>query len=464
MGLMRRFKREIRSANGRILAFDIRSGYGSTLAGLFERIARGPVLDSEIREIMDGRPTAGGRAGDEGDERRVEIEAGPTITPSAKAGKFNALVSLHGVAMYDVEYQPYAFSTLRLSQVMGRLASDPSIDQIILDIDTPGGMVTGTQEAADAVWAARKKKPVIGLVNPLCASAGYWIASQCSSIVGVPSADIGSIGVFMCHYDCSVMLQNAGIKPTYIFAGEYKTEGNSSEPLTAEGLAWFQSEVDQTYSDFINAVARGRGVTAQNVLDKFGKGRCFGAPMAKKVGMIDSISTIQGALASWGVPDLAQEANRRRAGEPDAPAAEEPEAEEAAAPAAAVFMTQDGCEPCSFMQVTAPGVMTTYAAQAWPQKIAVAHELISGGANRCILAAGDTVTIAVANGAAVYTKIGETVDEYWICTLEPNSSYEPMPATPDPAAAAVQRPATDADAARKNGAEVHRQRLALLSA
>jgi ClpP class serine protease len=141
------------------------------------------------------------------------------------------VLSLHGVAMYDSEWQPYCFSTLLLSQIMGRLAADPQIETIVLDIDTPGGMVTGTQEAADAVFAARRKKRVIGLVNPLCASAGYWIASQCSEIVGVPSADIGSIGVFMCHYDCSAMLADAGIKPTYIFAGEYKTEGNSSEPL-----------------------------------------------------------------------------------------------------------------------------------------------------------------------------------------------------------------------------------------
>lgn len=461
MGLMRRFKREIRSANGKVLAFDIRTGYGSALAGLFERIARGPVLDSEIREIMDNRPSAGGHAGEEGDERRVEIEAGPTITPSAKAGKFNALVSLHGIAMYDVEYQPYAFSTLRLSQIMGRLAADPSIDQIILDIDTPGGMVTGTQEAADAVWAARKKKPVIGLVNPLCASAGYWIASQCSSIVGVPSADIGSIGVFMCHYDCSAMLANAGIKPTYIFAGEYKVEGNSSEPLSAEGLAWFQSEVDQTYSDFINAVARGRGVTAQAVMDKFGKGRCFSAPMAKKVGMIDSISTIQGALASWGVPDLAQEANRRRADETAAPASEEATAEITVTLGAALFMSEDDCEACTFTMVTAPGVTTVYAAQPWPAKLAISPELIESGANRCILSAGDTVTIAVANGAAVYTKIGESQAGNWVCMLEPNSSYEQMPAPPDPAA---EHAATNAEAERKNGAEVHRQRLALLSA
>lgn len=472
MGKMQRFKREIRSANGKQLAFDIRNGYGAVLSGLFERVARGRVHDHEIAEVMDSRA----EMGEDGKVKRVEMDAGPTITPSAKTGKFNALITLHGVATYDLQYVPYCFSTLLLSQIMGRLAADPSIDTIILDIDSPGGMVTGTKEAADAVYAAAKKKQVIGLVNPLCASAAYWIASQCSRIVGVPSADVGSIGVFMCHYDCSAMLADAGIKPTYIFAGEYKVEGNSSEPLSEEGKAFYQSEVDQTYSDFINAVARGRGVTAQVVLDKFGKGRCYAAPVAKKLGMIDEISTIQGALASWGVPDLAQEANRRRS-EAEAPAesAEVP-ATEASAPnagdeanAAAYAALIAGVESCTFTKEQKPGVLTTYVAQPWPAKTRFTADTVCLAelSNRSIHVFGETITIAVANGAAVYTKIGEDYAGDWVCALEPESSY-----TPSPSARAEQASLEPSDefkaeaaaSAKRKAAEAARHRLALLSA
>lgn len=478
MGKMQQFKREIRSAVGKQLAFDVRSGYGAALSGLFERIGRGQkVYDSEIREMMTGRAEADDA---EGKAERVRLNAGPTIVPGSKTGKFTAMISMHGVAMYDSEWQPYCFSTLLLSQVMGRLAADPQIETIVLDIDTPGGMVTGTQEAADAVYAAAKKKRVIGLVNPLCASAGYWIASQCTEIVGVPSADIGSIGVFMCHYDCSAMLADAGIKPTYIFAGEYKVEGNSSEPLSEDGKAWFQSEVDQTYRDFIAAVARGRGMKPEAVIEKFGKGRCFSAPMAKKVGMIDSISTIQGALASWGVPDLAQEANRRRS-EGEAPAeSAEAQADPATAPAtieesteAPEFLTEEGCEPCTFTQVTAPGVITTYVAQAWPARVAMTPEFIESGVNRCAHVIEGTITIAVANGAAVYTKIGETIGGNWVCRLEPDSSYTPAPKSEAPAAE-DDRPGLErlkeigaaivAEDDRKAAVESQRRRLALLSA
>lgn len=289
MSSLSQFKREIRNANGKLLAFDIRSGYGSALTAIFERIGRGnKVYDSEIREMMDAR-------GDRG-FGGLQMRAGPNLVQAGKSNKMNAVVPLRGVATYATEAYGYCFSTLKLSQNIAQLAGDPSIATIILDIDTPGGHVTGTQEAADAVWAAQKVKPVIGIINPLCASAGYWIASQCSSIIGVPSADIGSIGVFMCHYDCSAMLADSGIKPTFIYAGEHKVEGNSMEPLAKEAKAFFQQEVNKTYLQFLQAVARGRGVSVATVRDGFGAGRCFAAPDALRAGMIDSISTLDQAM------------------------------------------------------------------------------------------------------------------------------------------------------------------------
>ncbi|MCK1577810.1 S49 family peptidase [Bradyrhizobium sp. 174] len=471
MGTMRLFKREIRSVNGRVLAFDMNHGFGASLAPLLERIARGRVDDADIRDMFLGRTEADSDEAVEAAKKRAEALAGPTIVPGSKTGRFTALVSCHGIAMYDVEYQPYAFSTLRLSQIMGRLAADPTIETIFLDIDSPGGYVTGTQEAADAVFAARKKKSVVALINPLAASAAYWIASQAETIIGVPSADIGSIGVFMCHYDCSAMLADLGVKPTYIYAGEYKTEGNSSQPLSEEGKAFYQSEVDGTYSDFINAVARGRGVSAQTVLDKFGKGRVYGAPQAKKLGMIDDISTIQGALANWGIPDMSQEANRRRASDdrPAEPAQAEPEAEGAESaydPKAPLKVDMDvllteGCERLVFRQVSAPGVITTYADRPWPAKVMIDGDIVKGGADRCLLEANGTVTVAVANGAAVYTKTHETAAGAWICKLEENSFFTPPPGADDGEQAAEDEAALPD---HKAEAERMRLRLAILAA
>ena len=497
MGLMQKFKREIRSVNGKMLAFDLRNGMGATLGGLFEKIARGKVHDSEIREIYGVE--------DESEPGMARIQAGPQFMPSTKAGKFTALVSMRGVALYDLEYQPYCFSTSLLATVMDQLGNDPTVDTIVLSINTPGGHVTGTQEAADAVWAARKKKTVIGIVDPLCASAGYWIGSQCTKLIGVPSADIGSIGVFMTHYDCSAMMADSGIKPTFIYAGEHKVEGNAMEPLSADALAWFQSEVDDTYQQFLAAVARGRGISADKVLENFGKGRCYGAPMAKRVGMIDEIATLKQAYKGVGISlEMPQDTGRRRI-EGDEPAQAEAKVtitgdaivngditaneQRQAADLTAIdanlgeatagglqnnFLTEDGCGKVTFREVRSPGSVMVYAEEAWPVKVVVAGEMLRSKFPVSVFSVvGNTLTFAVANGAAVYTKIGETEDDCWVCTLEPNSSFTPPPAHESPeasgqsgrdnlrAAGAAIEAAADAN---RRAAEAARMRLAVLSA
>lgn len=312
MGKMRQFRRALRSAVGRPLAYQINDGYGAALAGTLERVIRGErVHDAEIKDMFavdDDGPTP----------ENIAAYAGPAIIPGGNGAKATAMVSVRGVALYDLEFQPYCFSTLLLAQTMNALANDPEIGTIVLDIDSPGGVVTGTPEAADAIFAARKRKKVVALVNPLAASAAYWLASQAEEIIAVPSADIGSIGVFMMHTDCSKMMGDMGVKPTYIFAGKYKVEGNPYEPLTEEAKAYLQSEVDSIYAAFLKAVARGRGISVEEVEAKFGQGRTMLAPVAKRVGMIDDVATIQVALSRFGV--MGMPAHSRRRGEGDAPA------------------------------------------------------------------------------------------------------------------------------------------------
>lgn len=269
---MRDFRRAVRGCVNRPVLYHARDGFGAALMPMFEGIARGErVSDSDIFGAMDRGAYSAARVG------------------SSNAA--TAVLSLHGVATYQCELQPIAFSTARLAQNITALADDPAISAIILDIDSPGGMVTGTAEAGDAIYAAGKRKKVVALVNPLCASAAYWLASQASEIVAIKSADVGSIGVFMAHTDCSKFNEMQGLKVTYIYAGEYKVEGNSDEPLSDEAKAYYQSEVDSIYDAFLKAVARGRKTTVQDVFDNFGQGRTMSAKAALAAGMIDAVAT-----------------------------------------------------------------------------------------------------------------------------------------------------------------------------
>lgn len=280
---MRDFRRALRSAPGKLLAYQIRDGFGAGLAGLLERVARGDkVHDGELLGALDQN----GMGGDFLIATRLGF---PQIIPGARGARATAVVPVRGVALYAVELQPFCFSTLHLARTVTALVSDSEIGSIVLDIDSPGGQVTGTPEAADAIYAARIKKPVIAMVNPLAASAAYWIASQASEVVTVPSGDVGSIGVFMAHTDCSKFNEKQGVRITYIYDGEYKVEGNPDEPLSDQARAHYQSEVDAIGRQFRRAVARGRGVSVEKVESDFGKGRTMMAAAAKRAGLVDRI-------------------------------------------------------------------------------------------------------------------------------------------------------------------------------
>jgi capsid assembly protease len=124
------------------------------------------------------------------------------------------------------------------------------------------------------------------------ASAAYWLAASASEIVALPSAQVGSIGVFSMHEDVSKALDEKGVKVTLISAGKFKTEGNPFEPLSDDAKAAVQGTVDFYYGQFTSDVANGRGVAVDSVRAGFGEGRVVTAKDALKLGMIDRVGTL----------------------------------------------------------------------------------------------------------------------------------------------------------------------------
>lgn len=184
-----------------------------------------------------------------------------------------------------------------LTKQLRSAVNDPAVDSIVLDIHSHGGSVYGLQEFGDELRAARDQKPVYAVANSMAASAAYHIAAQATEVIAQPSAEVGSIGVIMAHTDWSKWNEGAGLKVTYITAGDYKAEGNPDEPLSDEALSYYQGRVDDYYQSFVDAVAKGRGIDAGVVADLFGQGRMYGANQAKSVGMIDRIDTLENVIA-----------------------------------------------------------------------------------------------------------------------------------------------------------------------
>lgn len=208
---------------------------------------------------------------------------------------FFGIVAQHASQVDDIS-GPGGTSTERVANSYRAAKSDPSVKAIVINFDSPGGNVNGVQVLADEIFNGRGDKPVIAQVNSLCASAAYWVAASCDEIVMTPGAMAGSIGVYSLHQDVSKAVDAAGLKFTFISAGKYKVEGNAFEPLSDEAAQAAQSNVDAFYGDFVSAVARGRGVSADDVISGFGEGRVVKDKQAVKAGMADRVDTLDGTI------------------------------------------------------------------------------------------------------------------------------------------------------------------------
>ena len=165
--------------------------------------------------------------------------------------------------------------------------SDPECKQILFDMDSPGGEVAGCFDLADYIYSIRGKKKITAFVNDLAASACYAIASQCDEILISQTGRAGSIGVIMAHTNIKEALEKQGREITLIFSGDHKADGNPYEALPVEVRAQFQTECTEAHQQFAEKVARGRGLSVEDVLKT--EARIYSGQAAIDNGLADKI-------------------------------------------------------------------------------------------------------------------------------------------------------------------------------
>lgn len=207
------------------------------------------------------------------------------------------VLSANGMRFFGRQLTP-GMNTFR--GALAAAVADPDIGAIVLDVDSPGGTVAGTPETAQAVAEAAAAKPLVAMVDTLCASAAYWIASQARAIWAQPSAELGSIGIMATHLDLSGALEQAGVKPTVITSksADFKAEFSPFQPLTDDAKAHLQSRADEQEDAFVATIAAGRKAQADTVRASYGRGRTMSAKSALSAGMIDRVGTMADLLGT----------------------------------------------------------------------------------------------------------------------------------------------------------------------
>ena len=178
-----------------------------------------------------------------------------------------------------------------------KFGEDSSVKAILLHINSPGGGAAASQEIYHEVLRVRKEnhKKIIASIESVGASGAYYIASGCDRIYANDASVVGSIGVIMEWTNYGDLLRWAKLKNVVIHAGELKDAGDPSRDLTPKEEAYFQSLVDNMYTQFVHDVATGRHTTDEKI-KPLATGQVWTGQQSLPLGLIDKVGGFRVAL------------------------------------------------------------------------------------------------------------------------------------------------------------------------
>lgn len=212
-----------------------------------------------------------------------------------------AIVSISGSLSHKETWFTQFFGIMTyetIANISAILAADEGIENVLLDIDSPGGMAKGVDVASDAIKALRESgKPVHSHVSGSMMSAAYWLGSSAETVMASKNAELGSIGVIAVHLDLSKMHDELGAKFTVLRKGEEKALATPYEKLSDKGREQIERSMERSYTAFIDQVADNRGLPAAYVREKIATGREFSAQEAVELNLADEVISFNDAAS-----------------------------------------------------------------------------------------------------------------------------------------------------------------------
>lgn len=175
---------------------------------------------------------------------------------------------------------------------------DPDMRAIILEVNSPGGGVTPSDEIYNALRKFRESRPdrrIVVFIRDLGASGAYYASMAGDCIIAEPTAVVGSIGVIMQSMNFQGLSEKVGITDVTIKSGANKDMLNPFRAVDTNQVALLQILIDTMQNRFRGIVAESRKLdpAAPDLFD----GRIFSASDALDKGLIDEIGYWNDALA-----------------------------------------------------------------------------------------------------------------------------------------------------------------------
>lgn len=219
------------------------------------------------------------------------------------AGAIKAIrIPVNGVIIRESEGGIWRVALDRVESILRQIRAaqnDPAVKAIILEVDSPGGSITPTDEIYRALAdfrASANDRRVLVLVKGMAASGGYYIAMASDWIIAEPTAFIGSISVIIQSLNWKALSDRLGVHDVTIKSGKNKDLLNPFQEVNPEQIAMLQGIVDSLHRHFMDIVRHGRSLE-EAALQEICDGRVFSAAAARQRHLIDEVGYWPDAVA-----------------------------------------------------------------------------------------------------------------------------------------------------------------------
>lgn len=182
-----------------------------------------------------------------------------------------------------------------INKALKKARDNDNIKAIVLRVDSPGGSAL----VSDIIWReielTKKEKPVVVSFGNVAASGGYYIAAGADKIFAEPTTITGSIGVFGTIPNINELAADIGINAEQVGTNENSIDYSLFEPMSDSFRNQILEGIENTYDTFLERVAAGRNMTAEQV-NEIAQGRVWSGVDAQNLGLVDEIGNLDDAI------------------------------------------------------------------------------------------------------------------------------------------------------------------------
>ncbi len=201
-------------------------------------------------------------------------------------------------AIMDGEQPRGAVGGDTLARLIREAREDERVKALVLRIDSPGGSAFASELIRRELELTRAAgKPVVASMSSVAASGGYWIAAGADEIWASPVSLTGSIGIFAMFPEFSRPLERLGVGVDGVATSPLAGAFDPRRPLEPAAAQALQIGIEHGYRRFLDTVARGRGLTLDEV-EQVARGRVWTGQAAADLGLVDQLGGLEAAIAA----------------------------------------------------------------------------------------------------------------------------------------------------------------------